>query len=211
MIDKETTMAKTLATPKQSHAVMGALQTNANLDKLEFDAAKRILADPKGSGKRFLEFLNNGSFTNIGKTLTINYATNPSLIDLKIESHPDRDDIIELDTTKLKRLQPLEQGEVIKGHEYLKRLKASGEPLLDVRAMEELIKPENQHLIPEEWKKGYTYFFGTIFSNSDGNLCVPYLRWVGDGWHWVDRWLYADWLDDDFAASLAIEKSSGAQ
>ena len=42
----------------------------------------------------------------------------------------------------------------------------------------------NPHLIPEEWKGKATFFWGTIYRDSDGNLCVRYLCWDGDRWDW---------------------------
>lgn len=145
----------------------------------------------------------------MNKNLLVNYSVKPSLIGLKIENHPDGDKKVRYDIRKFTRIQMLRSDESsITGHDYLKRLKESGQPMLDVRVMEELLKPENQHLIPEDWKKGLTYFFGTIYRDSDGGLCAPYLSWRGDGWRWNYYWLDCDWFGSEFAASLAISQNS---
>ena len=41
---------------------------------------------------------------------------------------------------------------------------------------------ENTHLIPEYWKDGFVYFWGTIYRDVSGNLCVRRLYWVGHKW-----------------------------
>jgi hypothetical protein len=136
-------------------------------------------------------------------TLIVNYSVTPSLISLAIESHTDRSDVVEIDISKLTRVQMFRDDETrIAGSEYLKRLKESGVSILDIRVMEELLKPENQHLIPEDWKKGLTYFFGTIYRDSGGGLFAPCLCWC-KSWYWLDCWLDSVWYDDEFAASLA--------
>ncbi len=53
-------------------------------------------------------------------------------------------------------------------------------------------------LIPDEWKTGRTYFWGTIFRDADGYLHVLCLCWFGGGWIWLSlargclewRWVY---------------------
>lgn len=53
-----------------------------------------------------------------------------------------------------------------------------------------LVHPE---LIPEEWKGKCVFFWGTIYRDSDGPLCVRCLCWHGESWDWG-----CDWLDYDF-------------
>jgi len=52
-----------------------------------------------------------------------------------------------------------------------------------------LLKKENRHLIPEEWKDKAVFFWGTIYRRADGSLCVRYLHWDGDEWGWRYDWL----------------------
>lgn len=54
----------------------------------------------------------------------------------------------------------------------------------------------HQELIPESWKGKAVFFWGTIYRNSDGLLCVRYLGWGGSEWDWNYRW-----LDYDFGAA----------
>lgn len=134
--------------------------------------------------------------------LIVDYGVAPSLVDLKIKSHPERKDIVKYDFSKIERVLTLKPGENrISGYANLKRLNATGKILLDVRILEELLK--HPELIPEEWKKGLTYFWGTIFRDSDGSLYVAYLRWAGCDWYWRYYWLGLDWVDGEPAACLA--------
>lgn len=190
---------------EQSHALLAILAQNVDWSAIDAQTAQAIIANPKGAGTNFTRFIQQGArVTNGTGKLTVDYSVKPSLISLAVESHVDRSDISEVDISKLTRIQMLRGDESsITGHEYLKRLKESGQPMLDVRVMEELLKPENQHLIPEDWKKGLTYFFGTIYRNSDGDLYAPCLGWYGGRWSWFYGWLDSDWNDDEFAASLA--------
>lgn len=61
----------------------------------------------------------------------------------------------------------------------------------------------NPYLIPEEWKGKAVFFWGTIYRNAVGNLCVRYLFWRGNGWCWDYLWLDNDWVDDSPAAVSA--------
>ncbi|MBI5465973.1 MAG: hypothetical protein HY974_01640 [Candidatus Kerfeldbacteria bacterium] len=62
----------------------------------------------------------------------------------------------------------------------------------------------NPHLIPEEWKGKYIFFWGTIYRGSGGDLYVRYLYWGGDRWDWdYCYWLDGDWDDNNPAAVLA--------
>lgn len=90
-------------------------------------------------------------------------------------------------------------GKVVGGHELRKELK--DKPVLNACILDYLLK--HPELIPEEWKKGVTYFWGTIFRDSDGSLCVACLDWNGDRWIWNYHWLGDDWYDDEPAACLA--------
>jgi len=91
-------------------------------------------------------------------------------------------------------------GNVIEGNKLRKEIaKLSG---YNANLLDFLLKKENQHLIPEEWKqdeKGntrYIYFWGTIYRDSDGDLCVRYLCWFGTRWDWSCYWLGDDWYDN---------------
>jgi len=55
-------------------------------------------------------------------------------------------------------------------------------PVLNANVLDYLIKKENWHLIPEEWKEGYIFFWGTVYHDRGVKLYVRYLCWVGKGW-----------------------------
>lgn len=156
---------------------------------------------------RGIQNLIEGRFDGISANtlLTVDYSVRPSLVKFDTVEHPDRKDVATIDLSKVSRVLTLREDETfVGGEENLRRLKKraeeTGETLLDVRVLEELLK--HPHLIPEEWKKGVTYFLGTIFRDSDGNRYVVCL--VGDGgrWGWSHRWLEVSWSFDKFAAVL---------
>ncbi len=86
----------------------------------------------------------------------------------------------------------------IRGHELRKRLKSK--QVLNACILDTLLKyPE---LIPEDWKKGRTYFWGTIFQGPRRLLCVEYLYWDGQKWCWSFSWL-KELIGREYAACLA--------
>ena len=89
-------------------------------------------------------------------------------------------------------------GKVITGHNLREEL--SGKKVLSAIILDYLlVHPE---LIPESWKKDekgntrFIFFWGTIFRDPDGDLCVRYLCWSDGGWrtnyHWLDLGFSAD-------------------
>jgi len=179
----------------------GAEWTNERIKKLSEGSILGQVLDVINGRSAIVQIEKKVSETK-SNLLIVDYDVAPSLVDLKIKTHPERKDIVEYDLSKIERVLTLKPGEdSILGHKNLKRLKASGKILLDVRVLEELLK--HPELIPEEWKNGVTYFWGTIFRNSDGHLCVAYLRWLGSSWEWDCSWLGYGWSDDEPAACLA--------
>lgn len=130
--------------------------------------------------------------------LTVDYSIKPSLITLAIDSHPARTDVLTIDLRKVERVSMLRSGErFITGYVYLRRLKKSGKQLYDVRVMEEFY--ENLEKIPEEWKTGKTYFWGTIFRDC-GCPYVLCLYWNGVVWCWSYDYLGGNWGVRGFGA-----------
>lgn len=99
----------------------------------------------------------------------------------------------------------------IEGNKLRKDL--AGKPVLNANVLDYLLK--NPHLIPEEWKGKYIFFWGTIYRNRVGDLCVRYLYWNDGRWHWGHYWLSSGWSSRSPAAvrasaqDLDIENSSG--
>jgi len=89
-------------------------------------------------------------------------------------------------------------GKTIEGCEL--RLELASKSTLNACILDYLLK--HPELIPEEWKKGLTYFWGTIFRVSGGGLCVAYLHWNGLWWHWKYNWLDNGWGGHGPAACL---------
>ncbi len=80
-------------------------------------------------------------------------------------------------------------GRRIEGNKLREEL--AGKPAPNANVLDYLLA--NPHLIPEEWKGKYVFFWGTIYPNSDGRLFVRYLCWGSVGWGWGNRWLARDW------------------
>ena len=82
-----------------------------------------------------------------------------------------------------------ENGKSIQGHKLRKELKDM--QVLNACIMDALLA--NPQLIPDEWKSGYTYFWGTAFRDVDGCLYVEGLYWRGGQWDWRYGGLGSDW------------------
>jgi hypothetical protein len=82
------------------------------------------------------------------------------------------------------------------------RTELAERPVFNANLLDYLLK--HPHLIPEEWKGKYIFFWGTIYRNSSGSLGVRCLYWHGGSWHWHDSyWLDSDWYGDYPAALRA--------
>lgn len=87
----------------------------------------------------------------------------------------------------------------ILGHYLRKELE--GKPVMNANILDYLlVRPE---LIPEEWKGKYIFFWGTIYRDSDGSLCVRCLYWNGSQWGWHYVWLDFGFFDSDSPGVLA--------
>lgn len=101
-----------------------------------------------------------------------------------------------------------QRGNVIEGHKLREELK--GKQALNACIRDYLF--EHPELIPESWKEGVTYFWGTIalwrdpmYPHSGGDLYVAYLQWRGDKWGWLWNYDKLDrlWFNEEPAALLA--------
>jgi hypothetical protein len=87
-------------------------------------------------------------------------------------------------------------GKVVKGHDLREDLR--DKPVLNANALDYLLA--HPHLIPEDWKGKAAFFWGTIYRNRDGDLCVRCLYWSGGRWYWNYFWLDSDWISGNPAA-----------
>ncbi|MEX0930484.1 MAG: hypothetical protein WDZ79_02270 [Candidatus Paceibacterota bacterium] len=79
----------------------------------------------------------------------------------------------------------------IEGNKLRKEL--ADKPVLNANVLDYLLV--NPHLIPEEWKGKLVFFWGTVYRNQRGRLCVRYLDWDGDvGWGGRALWLVGEWF-----------------
>ncbi len=110
----------------------------------------------------------------------------------RVEEHR-KDGVVIWDPTKASLY--LSKGQMgdkrIVGNDLRRELKSK--PVFTANVLDYLLKPENQHLIPEDWKGKYVFFWGTIYRHSDGDLYVRCLYRDGSAWGW-----YGGWLGNDF-------------
>lgn len=83
------------------------------------------------------------------------------------------------------------------------KLALEGKAVLTAHCLDFVLRPENQHLIPEELKGKAIFFWGSIYRYSGGTLCVRCLYWFGGQWHSSSHWLDCDWSANSPAAMLA--------
>ena len=81
------------------------------------------------------------------------------------------------------------------------REELKGKPVLNANVLGYLLA--HPELIPEEWEKYRVFFWGTIYRDLHGFLCVRCLDWRDGGWRWHYSWLDLVWLDLDPAALRA--------
>ncbi|HRH26412.1 MAG TPA: hypothetical protein PLF31_03010 [Candidatus Paceibacterota bacterium] len=84
----------------------------------------------------------------------------------------------------------------VKGNKLRKEL--ANIPVMNANVLDYLLA--HTELISEEWKGKVVFFWGTIYRDSGGNLCVRYLCWRHDRWDWCDHWLGNDWRSGHPAA-----------
>lgn len=82
-----------------------------------------------------------------------------------------------------------QQKGAVEGNKLREELK--NKPVLNANVLDYLLK--NPHLIPEEWKSKFVFFWGTIYRGRGGDLYVRYLYWRGAWWDWHYRWLGDVW------------------
>jgi len=82
------------------------------------------------------------------------------------------------------------------GHDL--RLFLSSKSMMNANVLDYLLA--NQGLIPEEWKGKAIFFWGTIYRDLDGRLCVRCLYWNGKRWDWGFNYLASAFDDRDPAA-----------
>ncbi len=89
-------------------------------------------------------------------------------------------------------------GRHIQGHELRKELR--NKRVLNACVLDAIFR--NQQMIPDDWKTGLTYFWGTIFCNPEDHLCVECLYWYFGRWRWRYRSLEECWYYNSPAAVL---------
>jgi hypothetical protein len=95
--------------------------------------------------------------------------------------------------------EPQKKGTRIGSNKLRKEL--NGKPVLNANVLDYLLA--HQDLIPEEWKRKYVFFWGTVYRDQYDQLCVRGLRWNGCKWRWCCFWLGAE-FDQFNPAALRV-------
>ena len=82
------------------------------------------------------------------------------------------------------------------------KLALEGKLVLTAHCLDFVLRPENQHLIPDELKGKALFFWGSIYRDSHGSLFVRYLFWLDDRLCSSDDWLGDGWDASHPAAML---------
>lgn len=105
------------------------------------------------------------------------------------------------DPAKIKLYLSVQQqnGRYIKGHQLRREL--ANKPTFNANVLDYLLA--HSELIPEKWKNKRIHFWGTIYRDSYGGLCVRSLYFYGGRWYRSYSWLYDDWFGHEPAVFLA--------
>jgi hypothetical protein len=98
-------------------------------------------------------------------------------------------------------LSGAQERESVVGHDLRKEV--ADKPVLNANDLDFLLKPENQHLITEDWKEKKVFFWGTIYRCAGGSLYVRCLCWHSGSWGRYYCWLGCDWRSGGPAAVVA--------
>lgn len=91
-----------------------------------------------------------------------------------------------------------QNGKHIEGNRLREEL--ADKPCLNANVLDYLLA--HPDLIPEDWKRLCIFFWGTIYCDVDGRLCVRHLLHNGYRWDWHSLWLGYAW-NDSVPAALA--------
>ena len=105
--------------------------------------------------------------------------------------------LITFDSTKITLwLSDQQKNGRVTGYELRQEL--TNKPVLNANVLDYLLAHQKE--IPEEWKNQYTFFWSTIYRDSDGDVVVRCLVWDGSQWRWGFSWLDIDFGSDRPAA-----------
>lgn len=163
--------------------------------------AIKMLCEKKGLGALFLDVLEGRAEIKPFEFPEIDLDADPFIPegwsvakDLKGELYHKKGGKWKYDPTKVGLYLSKRQygSSVINGHDLRKELESQS--VMNANLLDFYFK--NTHLIPSEWKGKIIYFWGTIYRNNRGNLCVRTLYWRGDQWCCDRDQLDCDWPSD---------------
>ncbi|MCI0563243.1 MAG: hypothetical protein MN733_32600 [Nitrososphaera sp.] len=165
----------------QSHGVMAVLATHVDWSLVDFEQAglqDLVIRDQQKAGDEFLLFLQNGCRVQVIGEHIIDCDATPFVPDgLTIEEHKKGGQIWWNPANFKPWLHPeQESGEVIAGHAL--REWGKEKPLYNACVLDYWLA--HTEVIPLECKGKWTYFWGTIYRDSYGNLYIRCLRWRGE-------------------------------
>lgn len=137
-----------------------------------------------------LKMLYNGNAATVVTSHIIDCDADPYVRDgWKVEEHQ-KGGQFKFDASQINLyLSAAQKKGSIEGNRLRKEL--ADKPALNANVLDYLLA--NPHLIPEDWKGKYVFFWGTVYRRRGGDLCVRCLFWNDGGWRWSRGWLGRGW------------------
>lgn len=104
-------------------------------------------------------------------------VVSPDLVQKGLTVIEDVKDIREISVAELEMVSPLLRGEECLSLQLCRLRAREYGATFGLRHAKQIISACTNSGIPEEWKKGYLFFLGTVLEDSNGDLCVPCLKW----------------------------------
>ena len=161
-----------------------------------------LLTQSEDKIKAVISYLRGHAEFVIRKYMVDLFSTPSIPSGLAIESHQPGPADWEWDATKVALYLDDGQkaGGAIKGDKLQKKLE--GKATYNACLLDFFIS--NPQLIPDSWKGKIVFFWGTIYCDSDGDLCVRDLYWGDGAWRTGSSYLDYGW-DSDFPALVSAQ------
>ena len=212
--------------------IINILAATVNLDAVDIEELDLIIQHSNRVGEQFTSFLRTIEKSIIDEGLdkevneSIDVAEKPTIIrinrtelfdpaqfihhkGLEIDEQDERSIMLEaIDPSAIALESMLQSNTIISGNEHLKRLKQTGHIRLDARIFQTFW--ENQHLIPERWKRtkdhvNYIFFDGTVLRNQSGKYVICMYWAESKKWKWTYcRLDLGAWNSKDLSAVLKV-------
>jgi hypothetical protein len=178
-------------TPGQILGLATVLVNNVDWTKVDGSVIQDLITDPTGTGKKGTEWLTKIDVQTIVDKDIVDLDIDPRTPEgWSIEEHK-KGGQFKYDPTKVELYLDEDQknGSNIEGNKLRKNL--ANQNVFNANLLDFLLK--NPQLIPESWKGNAIFFWGTVYRDAVGNLCICCLYWDGLRWRWNYSCLDSRW------------------